>query len=72
MNFENIEDVFEEAIAAFSQVFFNLIGACLRWLFFFGRVSFSRLKYQKIKNILVGIVFWVVLLAGGWYWIIHL
>ena len=65
-----MEDLFEEAIAAIAQVVFNLIGACIRWLFFFGTVSFGRLESQKTKNILVGIVFWLLLIAGGLYWAI--
>ena len=65
-----MEDIFEDAFKAIFQVLFNFIGASIRWLFFFGTVSFGRLESQKTKNILVGIVFWLLLIAGGLYWAI--
>ncbi|WP_375560358.1 hypothetical protein ACE193_22065 [Bernardetia sp. OM2101] len=62
---EDIEEMFSDAFEVIFQILFNVIGASVRWLFFLGQYSFSSLRNQRLKNILVALLVWLMLLGGG-------
>lgn len=59
--------IIEWLVEVIFQIMLNSIGSAIRWLFFFGKYSYSRLFEQETKNIAVAVLFFVAIIGGGIY-----
>ncbi|WP_338790679.1 hypothetical protein [Bernardetia sp. MNP-M8] len=62
-----IEGIFKILIELIFRIFFNSIGAAIRWLFFLGKYSYSHLFGHFGRNIITAILTCIMIIAGGIY-----
>ncbi len=62
-----IEGIFKILIELIFRIFFNSIGAAIRWLFFLGKYSYSHLFGHFTRNIITTILTCIMIVVGGIY-----
>ncbi|WP_338815607.1 hypothetical protein V9L05_23895 (plasmid) [Bernardetia sp. Wsw4-3y2] len=62
-----IEGIFKILIKLIFRIFFNSIGAAIRWLFFLGKYSYSHLFGHFTRNITTTILTCIMIVVGGIY-----